>query len=158
MPSLMNHCTQQQLCNIVQKPAIVQYSAELCNWAILCIILQFCNILQKHIRRRNPIQSWKCKRSKILTTVLALPRLCEHCPLCHWLIIVAASCGISCLVRIIISARLSTSSRRVSIVPSLSHLGPKLPKKHKESQNCCTKLFLLCYFALQSGKCFSSFF
>ena len=154
----MNHCTQQQLCNIVQKPAIVQYSAELCNWAILCIILQFCDILQKHIRRRNPIQSWKCKRNKILTTVFALPRLCEHCPLCHWLIIVPSSSGISCLVRIIISARLSTSSSRVSIVLSLSHLGPKLPKKHKESQNCCTKLFLLCFFALQSGKCFSSFF
>ena len=78
---------------------------------------------------------------------LSIVPLAHHC----------GSSGISCLVRIIISARLSTSSSRVSIVPSLSHLGPKLPKKHKESQNCCTKLFLLCYFALQSGKCFSSF-
>ena len=132
------HCTQQHFCNIVQKPAIVQYWTELCNWAMLCIILQFCNILQKHIRRRNPIQSWKCKRRKI---VLALPRLCEHCPLCHWLIIVAAV-GYHCAIRQwdIMPCQNnylrspSTSSSRVSLVPSLSHLLPKLPKKHKESK------------------------
>ena len=61
----------------------------------------------------------------------------EHCGSSlwqQWDIIVPSGSGISCLVRIIICTRLSTSSRRVSLVPSLSHLLPKLPKKHKESK------------------------
>ena len=147
-------------CVSLHTTTTVQYCAKTRNCAIFSRIMQLSNIVHNSAvlqyfaethpaTQSNPILKVQAKENcacspeivrlcspEIVRTLSIVP-LAHHC----------GSSGISCLVRIIISARLFTSSRRVSIVPSLSHLGP-IAKETQRKPKLLYKNFLalhLCF-------------